>query len=248
LRTIASLGNEIGGQTLSHARLSQMTTFQIRDEVCNDRKTLTMLGFRVVSFAYPYGETSPIIRGIVQDCGYNSARVSSGLYVDQASCKDCPRAEQVKQMDNWRIRTSDNNMKLGVLKARITAVMQSGGGYLPLVFDHVCECPDKGNGDTWMSPDDFAELVRWVSAQKGLKVLPVTAVVGGGIRPVYGQGLTRLTDPQPVSDKAHHAVVAFRVGSVGVGQGFVIAMGLSITLIIVFMFRIATRRHRYART
>lgn len=67
-------GNEIGGHSVTHADLAFADTGGATRQICNDRSSLTSLGFRVTSFAYPYASSTPAIENIASSCGYNSAR------------------------------------------------------------------------------------------------------------------------------------------------------------------------------
>lgn len=55
LRDLYDDGNEIGGHTLSHTKLTEVRGADLKREVCQDRMNLLSHGFEVTSFAYPYG-------------------------------------------------------------------------------------------------------------------------------------------------------------------------------------------------
>ncbi|HWI22364.1 MAG TPA: polysaccharide deacetylase family protein [Baekduia sp.] len=96
LQTLQAEGNDIGGHTKTHVNLrTQQSSAQLQDpngELCGDRKTLVNHGFPTLNFAYPYGEdgigdpnpatraaTLQAIHQAVQNCGYQSARVTRAI-------------------------------------------------------------------------------------------------------------------------------------------------------------------------
>ena len=50
---LAADGNEIGGHTVDHQRLADLTPDQQRHEICDDAATLRGHGYTITSFAYP---------------------------------------------------------------------------------------------------------------------------------------------------------------------------------------------------
>ena len=66
LRQLAADGNEIGGHTVSHLRLTALSTAEARRQVCESRSILARWGYRAISFAYPGGASSPRTEAIVR--------------------------------------------------------------------------------------------------------------------------------------------------------------------------------------
>ncbi|NAZ85512.1 polysaccharide deacetylase family protein [Kineococcus sp. T90] len=243
LRGIDAEGHEIGGHGLDHEALTELPADAARRQVCDDRATLATFGFDPRSFAYPYGAYSPEVRRVVQDCGYSSARTSSGLYDSPELCSSCPRAEDPATADTWRIRTSGTTTEPALLRQRVLQAEGSGGGWVPLVFHHVCTCPQEG--ESAITPVDFAAFVEWLAARgPGTRVATVGAVAGGGLRPVVGTPLERLVAAPPVPPGARTA--AFTVAGVAVSQSNVIAAGLVVATGAVVAYRRGTRSRRYA--
>jgi peptidoglycan/xylan/chitin deacetylase (PgdA/CDA1 family) len=77
-------GHDIGGHTLTHAKLTdpELDPAQRRREICDDRQRLTERGFPPVSFAYPYASFDSSIEDIVRSCGYGSARSGGSVSTD----------------------------------------------------------------------------------------------------------------------------------------------------------------------
>ncbi|MFV8781302.1 polysaccharide deacetylase family protein [Microbulbifer sp. SA54] len=72
----------IGSHTLSHPRLSQMSTDKAKREIVQSKLRLEeKLGARVDHFSYPYGDYDRNVAKCVEDAGYLSATtVQSGSY------------------------------------------------------------------------------------------------------------------------------------------------------------------------
>jgi peptidoglycan/xylan/chitin deacetylase (PgdA/CDA1 family) len=67
-------GHLIGSHTLSHARLTEVTPAQAREEINASKKKLEdLLGRPVVHFCYPYGACNERVRDLVIEAGYRSA-------------------------------------------------------------------------------------------------------------------------------------------------------------------------------
>ena len=138
LRQLAAEGNEIGGHTVSHLRLTALTTAEARRQVCDSRSILARWGYRAASFAYPGGAVSPRAEAIVRGCGYTSARGVVGLRAP--GCPGCARTESIPPRNPMLLRTAgevDSTWTLRGLERTVTAAERQGG-WLPLVFHHVC--------------------------------------------------------------------------------------------------------------
>ena len=183
LRQLAADGNEIGGHTVSHLRLTALTTAEARRQVCGSRSILARWGYRATSFAYPGGAASPRTEAIVRDCGYTSGRGVVGLRAP--GCPGCAVAQSIPPRHPWLLRTAgevDSSWTLRDLQRTVIAA-ESHGGWLPLVFHHVCtgsRCGGLAVRATML--DDFA---RWLAQRQrlGTAVRTVGQVIGGPVRP-----------------------------------------------------------------
>ncbi|MDR0344089.1 MAG: polysaccharide deacetylase family protein, partial [Nocardiopsaceae bacterium] len=183
-------GNEIGGHTVSHLDLTRLPPAEVRRQACQGRDTLLRWGFRVTSFAYPGGFSNPRVDAITRGCGFSNARIATGLA--QPGCPDCTPAETIPPARPYAIRTPgqvDGNWTLADLKRAVTGAQQSkrageaGGGWVPLVFHHVCagqRCPPLS-----LRPSVLSEFTAWLAAQRadGVTVRTVGQVAGGFARP-----------------------------------------------------------------
>ncbi|MDR3415483.1 MAG: polysaccharide deacetylase family protein [Nevskia sp.] len=74
LREWLAAGHVIGSHTLSHARLTEVTPAQAREEIAASKKKLEdLLGVPVAHFCYPYGAWNERVRDLVIEAGYRTA-------------------------------------------------------------------------------------------------------------------------------------------------------------------------------
>jgi peptidoglycan/xylan/chitin deacetylase (PgdA/CDA1 family) len=196
VRRLAAAGNEIGGHTVSHLDLTRVALLEARRQVCASRAILTGWGFQVTSFAYPDGSQNPAVRRIVQECGYNSGRLDGGLR--SPTCDDCAAAGPFQPTDAEGVETPDqvdNTWTLADLQYSVTAAEQTGG-WVPLVFHHICDTPVCGPLSVRAST--LREFTDWLADRShlGTQVETVDQVVGGPVRAVA-----------PVAPVAPHGVV-----------------------------------------
>jgi len=173
LRGLYEDGNEIGGHSLSHIKLTDVRGADLRREVCQDRLNLLAQGFEVVSFAYPFGHYDEESRKTVMDCGYNSARVVT----------DGP--DTVPAGDAFALQAMPyivSDTRLPKMLRYITQVEDAGGGWVVFVFHHVC----KGCDQYAIDLDTFTGFAEWLkdAQANGLVVKTVGEVVGGDVKPV----------------------------------------------------------------
>ncbi|TQS45049.1 polysaccharide deacetylase family protein [Cryptosporangium phraense] len=243
---LAAQGNEIGGHTVTHPHLDQLPYAQAKAEICDNRATLLARGYRVTSFAYPYGSPSADNERQAAECGYNSARDVSGLVdAENASCLDCALANPVPPADLFRIRgnSSTTDHLAGVEQYVTQALQHPGASWVPLIFHRFCTsaCASE-KGDEYMSIADFDRLLTWLAQQPGVVVRTVQQVVGGPVRPSVGTPTPDRVAPAAVSD-----AVAWRPFDVPIGQEQVLVGGLVVAVCAVGVFRLSRRGRRYVR-
>jgi peptidoglycan/xylan/chitin deacetylase (PgdA/CDA1 family) len=168
LRDLYNDGNEIGGHTLSHVNLADVRGADLKREVCQDRSNLVAYGFKVTSFAYPFGHYDDEAKQVVTDCGYGNARgVSDGPETNPPS-------------DVYGLRAMPyivSDTRLPKMMRYITEVENTGGGWVIFVFHHVCD----GCNEYAIKPAVFSEFVQWLGGQQsnGLVVKTVGEVAAG---------------------------------------------------------------------
>jgi peptidoglycan/xylan/chitin deacetylase (PgdA/CDA1 family) len=181
LQALSADGNEVGGHTLTHANPVGLSPDQQRAEVCDDRANLLREGFPATDFAYPYGVDS-IAQGIVQGCGYNSARTTGTLR--GAGCDSCPYAERIPPVDAYATRASfevDSNVSLETLESYVTGAESHGGGWVQLEFTDVCDSCSRFA----ISPAKMDAFLAWLNGRSamGTVVKTVQQVIGGAAQP-----------------------------------------------------------------
>jgi peptidoglycan/xylan/chitin deacetylase (PgdA/CDA1 family) len=176
LQDLYAAGNEIGGHTLTHTNIKKLKPADARVQVCDDRNNLIDHGFTPTSFAYPFGSIDAGAEQVVKDCGYNSGRGVSG--VDDRKVF----AETIPPLDPYATRTPPNpkqNTTLATIEGYVTAAEQHGGGWVQLVFHHLCDQCDAYS----ISPADFSALLDWLQlrAATGTAVETTAEVIGGPV-------------------------------------------------------------------
>lgn len=172
LSDLYSDGNEITGHGLTHANLKKLKGLALRQEICGDRVNLFDHGFQPTSFAYPFGNYNSNTVQALKDCGYNSGRtVSQGP--DTIPPHD-PYA-------TWAMPSVKNSTSVATIESWITQAEQSGGGWVQLVFHHVCD-----NCDVYsITPANFTSLLDWLEPRStnGTVVKTTDEVIGGVVKP-----------------------------------------------------------------
>ncbi len=173
LRNLYEDGNEIGGHTLTHTKLTEVHGTDLKREVCQDRMNLIAQGFEVTSFAYPYGHYDAESKQVVMDCGYNNAR---GV-VDGPDTVVPGDAFVLQAMPYVVSDTSFSKMF-----RYVTDVEKEGGGWVIFVFHHVCDGCDQYAVDL----DTFSRFAAWLGSQQknnGLIIKTVDEMVVGEVQP-----------------------------------------------------------------
>ena len=141
---LRSDGHEIGGHTIDHPDLTTISAAEATGEICDDRRALLTLGLPITSFAYPFGAYDAGVEAIVRSCGYTSARAVGGL-VSPAECLPCPQTNAVPPANPYSVRTSNwvaPRIALSEMQQMVILAEDHGGGWVPLVFHHVCDACD----------------------------------------------------------------------------------------------------------
>jgi peptidoglycan/xylan/chitin deacetylase (PgdA/CDA1 family) len=166
LSGLAADGNEIGGHTLDHVDLTSVTTAEATRQVCDDRQALITHGFSVTNFAYPFGSSNSSVESIVRGCGYQSGRRAWGLCLVglmPPNCNDVV-AEPIPPRNIWAIATAGVNASdaLSDVQGAITRAEDAGGGWVVLMFHHVCDGCDPANGNS-VSPAILSAFLSWLA-------------------------------------------------------------------------------------
>jgi hypothetical protein len=116
---------------------------------------------------------------VVASCGYNSGRGVSGVNDRRVFAETIPPA------DAFATRTPPNPKQgttLATIEGYVTAAEQHGGGWVQLVFHHVCDGCDAYS----ISPANLSALLDWLQprAAAGTVVETTNQVIGGPVQPL----------------------------------------------------------------
>ncbi len=142
-------GHEIGGHTLAHPHLVELSERKARKQIVRDRQELTNRGLDVLTFAYPYGEHDLRVKEIVREAGYIAARAVGGV-VETAPPGDPYALRTPHSARRW---TTPDDL------AAFVRVAEHEGAWMMLVFHHVCD----GEGlDYSTRREDLAAFLDWL--------------------------------------------------------------------------------------
>jgi peptidoglycan/xylan/chitin deacetylase (PgdA/CDA1 family) len=193
LKGYADAGFEVGGHTLNHEDLTTLPADVAKANICQDRANLVNLGYKPTSFAYPFGGEDVNIQQMVRECGYNSARITSDLR-SPTSCLKCATAEMIPPVNPYAIRTpatARSTFTLADYQSMVTQAENDKGGWVPLVFHHVCDTCG-GNSITLAN---FTAFLDWLKDRPtSTTVKTVDSVMGGAVVPIGD------VDPVPDDD------------------------------------------------
>ncbi len=165
-------GNEIAGHTVFHTNVKKLKGLKLLQAICDDRVNLFDHGFQPASFAYPFGSYNTASKQAVQTCGYNSGRGVSG------------GPETIPPLDPYATRvfaSVKGSTSLATIEGYVTQTEAAGGGWVQLVFHHVCD-----NCDVYsITPANFSALLDWLQPRSadGTVVMTTTQVIGGTVKP-----------------------------------------------------------------
>lgn len=204
-RELAAAGNEIGGHTIDHVDISSstLTYAQKKHQVCDDRARITAQGLLPVTFAYPNGGMDATAKSIVQKCGYKSARSAGGIEPSGPSYADSFAAPYdgvyaIRTLDGQ----NDGPITLDWLEQAVNGAAANGGGWVPMLFHHVCYKADADYTDCMgryrsIDADVMNDFLTWMDAQagRGITVKTMSQALGTAQAPVI-TGLSRYTVPR----------------------------------------------------
>ncbi|MDD7941999.1 polysaccharide deacetylase family protein [Actinomycetospora lutea] len=183
IRGLAADGNDIGGHTLTHASLPELSSTERQHQVCDDRARLVALGLRPESFAYPTGATDPRIEETVRSCGYTSARTVGDIaYAGEVHAEPLPPRDPFAT--DALGPPARGPIDAAYLHDAVRTTASRGGGWLQIVFHRVCR-PSSADYAACMASEGpvdigvLSDFVAWLatSAPAGTVVTPVAEVV-----------------------------------------------------------------------
>lgn len=94
IRYWAGLGMEFGCHSAKHRDLTQMTPLELERDISSSNDELcSVLGTRVITFAYPYGRNNPTVRRIVGRTFPLAFSTQKGLLKTDGNLQQCGRFE-----------------------------------------------------------------------------------------------------------------------------------------------------------
>jgi uncharacterized repeat protein (TIGR01451 family) len=222
LHDIAVDGNEIAGHTLHHVDLTTVSSTEATHQVCDDRQRLLTFGFSPIDFAYPYGERNASVIQIVKNCGYSSARRSWGLR-SPGGPVEYAYSETIPPVDAYQIRTPDSiqqTTSLATIQNYVTQAETHGGGWVPLVFHHVCEGCDRYS----ITPANLNAFLDWLQFRtaSGTFVKPVRDVIAPAA--TANLSVTKTDSPDPVQVGAN-LTYTMKVHNAGPNSASAVTLG-----------------------
>jgi peptidoglycan/xylan/chitin deacetylase (PgdA/CDA1 family) len=165
LVAMRKLGHEIGGHTSGHVHLPALDVEEARREIESDRLALLERDLDPVTFAYPYGESSPVVESIVREVGYLAGRGIGGI------------VESMPPEEIFRLRTP-HSARTWTTAEHLTALVLVGAhedGWMILPFHHI-EAEGRVASSYTTDPTQFTEFLDWLVA-RAARVVSVRDVV-----------------------------------------------------------------------
>ena len=171
LGTLQAEGSEIGGHTITHPNLIQLQGDALRREICGGRDALLAHGLAVTSFAYTYGTFNQTTEQVVAGCGFTSGRSVNGRL------ETIPPAEPYNLRAWDAVQASTTQVEL---RGYVKQAERAGGGWVDLIFHHVCD----GCDPYAITPRDFSAFLDWLRLREpdGTVVRTVGEVMQSGAR------------------------------------------------------------------
>ncbi len=186
VQSISLRGHEIGGHTLTHSYLTQMTFAQQKAEICTDRNQLLALGLSVTNFAFPFGADTLDSPDILSQCGYNGARDSGGIR-GNTSCTACPKSDSIIPANPFLIRSVPYSSTVGVegMKWYVQQALTDplyAGGVLPFIFHEYGVNTGAASG---ISPTELLQFIDWAMSQSNVVFNTLDSVVNKRVYPNF---------------------------------------------------------------
>lgn len=180
VRALAAAGHEVGGHTLDHEDVTEVSLSEARRQICDDHDAIVAQGLTPTTFAYPFGHSDAAAAQILADCGYVYARKHGGLR-SLTGCSSCPPAESLTPPDPLQLRSPQSvrdTYTLGDLQTFVLRAEAGGGGWLNYNFHEVLEdC----SGETYcIETDLLRSFLDWLLPRSalGTVVLPMGEAFG----------------------------------------------------------------------
>ena len=186
IHAIASYGNEIGGLSVLHQDLTQVSPAEAKREICDDRGNLFRWGFRPTDFAYPFAAEDPGLENLTRQCGYN-AGLGAGELRGDGLCRTCAWAETIPPPDPMLVRApvEVNSVKtdwsVRTYQSIVEGAEKHGGGWIFFTLHDYC-AKTCGLGITG---PQLRKVLAWLrtQARHNVRVETMRQVTGGPVQP-----------------------------------------------------------------
>ena len=199
VRTLAAAGNEIGGLTVLHLRLTRIPAAEAAREICQDRVNLTGWGMQVTDFAYPFAQVTKTLQDLVRRCGYNTA-LGAGELRGAGLCDSCGWAETIPPHNPYLLRAPIEVASVGTrwtaatFESIVTGAQRHGGGWIIFNIHDVC-AQDCALGVT---KPELSSVLAWLAGPGQPRGHGADRAPGGGRPgPAAGGRPHAAADPRP---------------------------------------------------
>ncbi|OGC38912.1 hypothetical protein A3K42_00060 [candidate division WWE3 bacterium RBG_13_37_7] len=166
LKKLSGKGWEIGSHSLTHPNLLALSAQDQQNEIAGSRKWLEERGFKVFSFASPYGELGPSALDIVKKSYYAHRTNVEGL-------NDIPLKDPAKDLYELKTVFYEGDMKFDKIQAWVDKAFAEGK-YLIISFHRVTNKDKVSVDEKPYTTDikDFEKLTEYIiSKSKDYKVV-----------------------------------------------------------------------------
>ena len=152
---LAAAGNEIGGHTAYHADLPFIDPTEAQRQICYDRDNLLHRGYNADRLRLSVRRLQP--GGEVDGA---ELRLQLRPHAPTSSRRRI-RPGRFRRRIPTRSTSAPTTPTLTSMENAVTAARQNGGGWVPIVFHHICNAC---NID-YITPSDFNTFLDWLQGQ-----------------------------------------------------------------------------------
>jgi len=201
LRKIAADGDEVGGLSVLHERLTDLPTAEAKREICDDRSNLYRWGLRPTDFAYPFADVNPAVETLTRECGYN-AGLGAGDLQGAGLCVGCAWAETIPPKNPMDVRApiEVNSVRTtwsaSTFESVVRGAQSHGGGWVVFTIHDLCPA----NCVLGTTAPVLGSVLKWLHGQAGRNTVVETMrqVIGGPLKPPVAGPAGRALPPSGV--------------------------------------------------
>jgi len=201
IRKITADGDEIGGLSVLHERLTALPTAEAKREICDDRSNLYRWGLRPTDFAYPFAAVNKAVQALTSECGYD-AGLGAGDLQGAGLCTTCAWAETIPPKNPLDVRAPievnsvHTSWSASTFESAVQGAQRHGGGWVIFTIHSLCpaSCP------LGTTTSVLGSVLKWLHGQAGNNTVVETMrqVIGGPLRPPVAGPAPRARPPAGV--------------------------------------------------